>query len=108
MIDRRLLNVGLDGTKTWWNYDDTDDSLVIEEEMPTEPLLNANYEERKDKVGVMQKMGDGNHLVANMPMALLFKLKAMGHWEPSDPKGTKLLTWLRDHPRWKTDNGSYV
>ncbi len=109
MIHTRVFATNpLDGTRTLWHHDNADDSLVIEEEMFTEPLLEMNYERRKEHIGVMTKMGDGDHHVADLPTALLYKLKAMGHWEPSDPKGTKLLQWLRDHPRWNVTNGRYI
>jgi len=109
MDRKRLLNVSpIDGTRTWWHDSDAHDDVVIEEEMFTEPLLELNYEKRKEHIGTKIKMGDGNHHVADLPMALLFKLKAMGHWEPGDPTGKKLLTWLRDHPRWAVTNGRYI
>lgn len=98
-----------DRTATWWHYDDADDSVTIQTNQNSAPLLEMNYERRKELTGVQTKHGDGDHLVAELPMALLYKLKETGDWEPSDPKGTRLLKWLRDHKHeWMCDPRRYV
>lgn len=110
MIRTRLLTQNdMLGTKTWWNHDDVDGSVTLSTTLDTEPLQELNYERRKMTTGVMTKMGDGNHHVADLPLHLLYKLKAQGHWEPSDQKGTRLLKWLNEHrTEWMIDSRRFI
>ena len=97
------------GTTTWWHHDDVDDMVTLETTMDSQPLQEMNYERRKETTGVMTKMGDGDHHIADLPLHLLMKLKEQGHWEPADPKGRKLLLWLRDHKNeWMLDARRFV
>jgi len=106
---RKLSENQMLGTKTFWHHDDTDDSVTLETALDTEPLQLINYEKRKAMTGVQTKMGDGDHHIADLPMHLLYKLKAQGHWEPSDVKGVKLLKWLRDHrTEWMVETRRFV
>jgi hypothetical protein len=94
-------------TKTYW-HDHADGGFSLETTFDGEPMMTANYEKRQAEIGVMTKHGDGMHHIADIPMHLLYKLKAEGHYEPQDPKQKKLLAWLRDHrDEWMISRGRY-
>lgn len=75
------------GYTKWWYYDDATDECYIETVWDQDHYGEANATLRKEKHGT--RMGDGMEHVAQIPMALYWKLKTRGVFDDQ-----------RDFRRW--------